>query len=90
MEPPQAFGHDRSCSWRRTERLTLSPPTLCSERKNQNRALRKEWGTLSVGRDRVRGESAGHPSAQETHPGAALEMIRSAYRNEHREPRNGS
>src|SRR5215467_10712733 len=29
-----------------------SRPTLCSERQNQNRALRKGWGTLSVVRER--------------------------------------
>src|SRR5215467_6002996 len=29
-----------------------SRPTLCSERKNQNRALRKGWGTLTVVRER--------------------------------------
>src|SRR5260370_8973387 len=33
---------------------TVIRPTLCSERQNQNRALRKEWGTLEFVRDRER------------------------------------
>ena len=38
-------------------------PTLCSERKNQRRALRKGWGTLIVVRVRKKAvQRVGHPS----------------------------
>ena len=37
-------------------------PTLCSERKNKNRALRKGWGTLFI--ERIRDSRKGGPPVQ--------------------------
>ena len=40
-------------------------PTLCSERKNQNRALRKGWGTLDFVKGNKTGRTGGPPVREE-------------------------
>jgi len=53
------IGH---CSWNKNQGGSDSRrPTLCSERKNQNRALRKGWGTLSLVSDRKKHGQGGPP-----------------------------
>ena len=42
---------------------TSVTPTLCSERKKKDRALRKGWGTLILVRARDEGGRVGHPAS---------------------------